>query len=448
MPATSVLPGLRIALLLCCALLVSCDATGPIATEDVPPGEPARTVIRVAATNDMLTPLMISEFERSNPAIHIERVEPRQYPLFRQEQKAEPELPDILSIPIEDFPYYAREGIAMDLSSYTKGNPSFDRDGLFPIADFFRYENGRHGEGPLFGFLRGWSPGSALLYNRSLFDAARLAYPDPDEPMTWKQLLAAVQALTVAHDGQPVQYGLGLLGESSIMNPSIYRLQMAQLGKSPWYDNDNKADFTNEESRRVFAYWNEALQDRLGPSWMNRVTDTAEQLFLTNRLALLIADYPFAMRLEQTGLDTDNIGIAPLPVFEDGQRASPFHSKSAAVIHAGTRHPEAAWTVFEWYMTGRQAEEWTAQGNEFPVPRAQLSLLPVSSSWSRSVIAHFQAQLPYVQALPDFNPYLTEEVLDNLFDKSLAPVVFGQSTLQSAMYRLTQDANFEIQENK
>lgn len=442
------MPDLRNAFLLCCAMLflVSCDASGPVATEEPPPGETPKTVIRVSVTNDMLTPLMISEFERSNPSIQIERVEPRQYPLFHQEQTTD--LPDILSIPIEDFPYYAREGLAMDLGGYTEGNPSFERAGLFPVADFFRYEGGRHGTGRLFGFLKGWSPGSALLYNKSLFDAARLAYPDPDKPMTWEQLLSAARTLTVAQDGQPVQYGLGMLGESSIMNPFIYRLQMAQLDKSPWYDNDNKADFTNEESRQVFAYWNEVLQDMLGPNPMNRVTDTAEQLFLSGKLALLIADYPFAMRLDQTGLDTNPIGIAPLPVYEDGRRTSPFQSKSAAIIHAGTKYPEAAWTVFEWLMTGSQAEDWAAQGNEFPVSQAQLPMLPVSSPWSRSVIAHFRAQLPYVQPLPDFNPYLTEEVLDSLFDKCLAPVIFGQSTLQSAMYRLTQDTNFEIQENK
>lgn len=455
---------LRKVLLICCCAalgLVSCDtpaptpipdmAADPVITTGLPPGEAkaetARTVIRFAATNDMLTPMMISDFEKVYPLIHIERVEPRQYPLLDQEQEAG-KMPDILSIPLEDFPYYAREGLALNLGDYATGNPAFEQSGLFPVANFFRYEDGRHGSGSLFGFLKGWSPGSALLYNKSLFDAAQLAYPDPKAPMTWEELLAAMRALTVRLDGRPVQYGLGQPGASSIMNPYMYRLQMAQLEKTPWYDHYNKADFTNEQSKRIFTYWMDVLQGELGPSPMNRVTASAEELFLTGKLALLIADYPFAMQLEQTGIDLSRIGIAPLPVFEDGRRVSPFQSKSVAIVHAGTKHPEAAWTVFAWYMTGRQAEDWALQGGEFPVSRAQLQNLPISSPWTSGVAAHFRAQLPYVEPLPDFNPYLTEEVLDNLFDKCLTPVYFRQSELQNALYRLTQETNFEIQENR
>ncbi len=426
-------------------MLVACRNANPLQSDLHTVQETAKTEISIAATNDNLTPLMISEFESNHPGIHLKRVEPNPYLLLNPNSIAD--VPDIISISLEDFPYYAQQGAALNLGPYVKDNAAFDSEALFPIVNFFRYNGSQHGSGDLYGFLKGWSPGSVLLYHKSLFDAADLPYPEREQPMTWDELLEISRSLTIKHEEKHDQYGFGVLDENSIMNQNMYLLQMAQLGKTPWYSNYNKADFTSDESKRIFQYWNQVLQYEIGPDPMNLVTNSSKELFLEGKLAILMADYGFAMQVEQSALDPRDIGFAPLPLYENGKHVLPFQSKSAAIIYSKTEHPDAAWKVFEWYLTGQPAREWVTMHNEFPVSKAEASDLYASSAWSRQVLNFFQQQINMVQPFPDFNPYVTNRVMNNLFDKYLIPVYFHKVELQTAMYKLSQDVYFEIQDH-
>ncbi|MFC7681393.1 ABC transporter substrate-binding protein [Paenibacillus sp. GCM10028914] len=405
-----------------------------------------KAVIHFSVSNDRLTPSMISEFEKNNPTISIQRVDPKQYYMLNHEKSIE-QL-DIISISVEDFPYYVGQGLAMNLSPYMNKNPLFAEELISPDLSFLKFENKAQGKGEYFGFLNGWFPGYILLFNKSLFDAAGVDYLDSDQPMTWNQLLELAQKLTIKKDGQLEQYSFGIAGQKTMIDLPLYLLQMEQLGKTPWYDQHNKADFTSDESKTIFEYWNKALQANLGPNLMNQVTEMPEQLFLDNRLAILMVDYGFAMQMEQSKGELSNYGIAPTPVFENGKSIHPILTKSAAIIQAKTKYPNEAWKVFEWFFTGEHTQQWVMNGNELPVFKADLDKLPQSTEWTKQVAEYYQSIIPYSRSVLDFNPHLPVGVVNNIFDKYLVPVYFGKSEFKMMLYSITQDVNFQIENSR
>lgn len=436
-----------LSLIIVSALLNSCESSSNSETDNLTEDPIShKTVINFSVSNDRLTPSMISEFEKNNPTISIQRVDPKQYYMLNHEKSIE-QL-DIITISVEDFPYYVQHGLAMNLSPYMNKNPLFSEELISPKLNFLKYENEVQGKGDYFGFINGWSPGYILLFNKTLFDAAGVDYFDGNQPITWNQLLELAQKLTIMKEGELKQYSFGIAGQKTIIDLSLYMLQMEQLGKSPWYDHYNKADFTSDESKTIFEYWNKALQANLGPNPMNQVMEMPEQLFLDNQLAILMVDYGFAMQMEQRKGELSTYGIAPMPVFEDGKSIHPILTKSAALIQAKTKYPDEAWKVFEWFFTGEHTQQWVMNGNELPVFKTNLAKLPKSTEWTKQITEYYEAIIPYSHSVLNFNPHLPVGVVNNIFDKYLVPVYFGKSEFKMVLYSITQDANFQIENSK
>lgn len=167
------------------------------------------TVIRVGTGDggDGLTPhhQIIQNFEDQNSDIlvQLEAVAGRDYYARLLTQLAAKQAPDIMQIGDDAVPSFVEKGAFVPLDDYMK-SANFDASIYLPGLLAPGQVNGKQYLLPKDYSLLG------VYYNKKLFDAAGLPYPQ--EGWTWDDLLATAQKLTKDenNDGNPEVWGLQL----------------------------------------------------------------------------------------------------------------------------------------------------------------------------------------------------------------------------------------------
>ena len=134
---------------------------------------------------------LCEEFMSQHPGIEVEVMnEPGDRAMDKlQAMVAAGNPPDVMSIHGAYFMPLAAKGALLDLEPVVS-DPQFDLKDFYPgLVDQCRYE------GKLFSLPR-YTSVYVLFYNKDLFDAAGLKYPDGN--WTWDDYLAAAKKLTVS----------------------------------------------------------------------------------------------------------------------------------------------------------------------------------------------------------------------------------------------------------
>ncbi len=196
-------------LILVVALSACYAPTGPVGGP-APAGEEAGAVILRAGTGDSgegLTPhqTIIAAFEDQHPGIlvQLEAVAGRDYYTRLLTQIAAKRAPDIMQIGDDAVPSFVEKGAFLPLDECLAGL-GFDTGVYLPGL----LEPGKV-NGQLYLLPKDYST-LAVYYNKKLFDAAGVPYPEAG--WTWDDLLATAQALTkdTDGDGQTDVYGIQL----------------------------------------------------------------------------------------------------------------------------------------------------------------------------------------------------------------------------------------------
>ncbi|MFA7373400.1 MAG: extracellular solute-binding protein, partial [bacterium] len=106
------------------------------------------------------------------------------------------------------LPPLVQKNSVADLSPFIK-KEGVDLGQYFPaLLDGLRYNGGIYGLPIYYGT-------NALVYNKDIFDAAHLPYPD--SKWTWNDFRATARKLTVRKEGKPAQYGALLPGSMDVV---------------------------------------------------------------------------------------------------------------------------------------------------------------------------------------------------------------------------------------
>ena len=114
--------------------------------------------------------------------------------------KAAGDMPDIFYVGPEAVASYVDDGFIQPLDNLV--DTSVVNDLWGSVGSAYRY-NGKvagSGEGSLYALPKDFST-FAFAYNKDLFDAAGLDYPDPANPYTWDEFVEVCKALTKDTDG-------------------------------------------------------------------------------------------------------------------------------------------------------------------------------------------------------------------------------------------------------
>jgi multiple sugar transport system substrate-binding protein len=181
-----------------------------------------------------------------------------------------------------------------------------------------------------------------VWYNKKLFDAAGVAYPQAG--WTWADFQAAADKLT--------NRAKGVYGTVAEMNgQQTYYNTIYQAGGQV-ITADGKSGYTDPKTIEGLKFWTDLVAKKDAPS-VQQMSDTAPiNMFETGKVAMYWAGSWNIPAFAQSSVKND-IDVAPLPV---GEKAATIINGLCNVVYAKTKHPDEA-QKFEAFLSSQQAQE-------------------------------------------------------------------------------------------
>ncbi len=192
-----------------------------------------------------------------------------------------------------------------------------------------------------------------VYYNRDLFDAAGVPYPE--EGWTWDEFLSAAKALTRDLDGDGLtdQHGLGVENSLIRFTPFIW-----QAGGELVDDLDRPTRLTIDtpEAREAIQFFIDlSLVHKVVPTEAEVLAVSDEDRFINGTTAMLLQSRRVVPTLRQ--IETFTWDVAPLPQHEEA--AGILHS-DAYCMSATTENQEVAWRFIE-FANGPEGQQFAAR---------------------------------------------------------------------------------------
>ncbi len=247
--------------------------------------------------------------------------------------------PDVFAMDGPLFPDYQSRDVLLDLKPYIDKS-GYDLGQLADqaVADFKT-------AGGQFGLPRDLNV-IALFYNKKMFDAASLPYPD--DTWDWAKLVEVGKKLTVDSNGDGKTDQWGLYTETSDMENYWSSLVWQNGGDVLAPDRKSTVLGTDQAVGGI-----QFLQDLI---WKNKIVpdpalfaETGDA-FEQGKAAMEINGSWLVATDQAAGLD---FGIAPLPTGPAGRATS--INPTGAVVYAGSKSPAAAWE-FAKYLASPAAQ--------------------------------------------------------------------------------------------
>ena len=294
--------------------------------------------------------------------------------------------PDVFAMDGPLFPDYQSRDVLLDLK------PMIDRDGydLGQLADQavadFTTPDGQ------FGLPRDLNV-IALYYNKAMFDAASVPYPD--DTWDWAKLVEVAHKLTVDtnSDGKPDQWGF--YTETSDME-NYWSSLVWQNGGDIIAPDGKSTVLGSDEAVAGLQF----LQDLI---WKEKVMPDPA----------LFADVGDAFEMGKAAMEANGswlvptheaagieLGIAPLPKGSAGQATS--INPTGAVVYANTKSPEAAWAFVKYLASPVAQTKLMELRASLPANKEVLAGPYASSFDGAKVLAD---SLAYAHIKPSFKGY-------------------------------------------
>ncbi|MBM0066570.1 ABC transporter substrate-binding protein [Alkalicoccobacillus gibsonii] len=302
--------------------------------------------------------LVIDEFEKENPGI---RVRLQIIPQGEIDQKLQTmiaggNVPDVWSPNWADsgFGSYYALGALKDLTPYLEQDPHVT-DGIDEtLLDIYKNEEGTFG-------LPALSMGSALYYNKDLFDEAGLEYPPTDwedKSWDWDTMIETAQAIT-NNDLPPTQRIYGLLNENTPNKDSWY------FGGDFFSDEAYETGQMEEPQVTMNPRNREAIQKRFELINEHEVMPPQSEIaalsqlsdpFLSGRVGMVLKGGWGTKQYAGTDM---NWGIAAYPYSND-EREIPIYVDPWSISEQ-SQNPDEAWEFLKFLMDPDKAAKWLVE---------------------------------------------------------------------------------------
>ncbi len=233
------------------------------------------------------------------------------------------------------LPVYASAGALLPIDSIVGGDGGVDLAN-YPasLIDMYQWDGSQYGIPRDFDTI-------ALFYNKDIFDAAGVAYPD--DTWTWETFRSVSEQLTDAGAGV---WGAGL---QTSWQENYYNF-IYQNGGKLLNDDLTNSEVGSPEASEAFVYLAGFFADELTPSIaVQQSNPVADSLFPAGQVAMLPGG---SFRAGTYGAADANIDVAPLPMGKE--RATVTHGL-ANVIWASGSNPGASLELVK-FLAGPDAE--------------------------------------------------------------------------------------------
>lgn len=374
---------------------------------------------------------MEEAFEAANPDIEIELLQ-TDVARFRA-MVAVGNPPDIMRCAEEWIPYIAMQGLALDLTPYFKRSKLLRISDFMPIMEKYKY-NGKY-----YGMIKDWSPVGIGYYNKEIFSAAGLPYPSPTEPMSFKEIADLARKLQKTQGNKIL-----IRGMSYWTPPDQIRLALLTTGEKLYSDGGTRINLTkNKRAREIAKFWFDCAKERLVESPLSPTETLASSLFSGGRMAMLFFGYWYGSIVE-TEKTKGKIGVMASPVWDKKlPRISPCAFITGGFISSKTKHPEAAFRVFEWFFGGPPARERARMGWGVPALRSLQGLVTKNTPFEKERQLNLETELKYLRYV-DHSPYILPTVFDDAVMKYYTMALKGEIGFEEYLAYVERDVNQAI----
>lgn len=225
---------------------------------------------------------------------------------------------------------FIENGIAYKLTDLIANDPEFKIEDFAPaILDYFK-----DSKGDIY-MLPGAYDVQRIYYNKNLFDAAGIAYPEDD--WTWDEFKSIAEALT---KGDGVEKEFGFLADTPwyVFMPYVWA-----NGGNLWSEDGTKCVLNQKEAVEALDWYADFMRKGYSPSpsQLSGMGMSVGDMFTTGKVAMVSSggwDIPYFNEI--TSFEW---GQVALPAGPNG-RATTLHL-AMNLISAKTQDPELAW---EW----------------------------------------------------------------------------------------------------
>lgn len=337
--------------------VVQQQITQQVVVTATPATAPLAGTVRVGSweSADALIPYnnAITAFQKLYPGVTIQLESvPTDYGTKLLAEVASGTAPDIIEVGDGDPSNFVSKGMLEPLTDYISGkigNNPLDMSVFYPnIASI-----GNVG-GTQYLLTKDYSP-LVLYYNKSLFDAASVAYPT--DSWTWTDMLTAAQKLTVTAGGKATQWGIqipdgwGSAAWTRGIQPLIYENGGSLL--SP--DGSMATGYLDSDATVAAIQWFVDLFNKyhVAPTDADAAALQGQDLFATAKVAML-----WTGRWPLSGYEQDpklNFGTAMLP--QGTQRGNSI-CWSGFGLYTKSQNKEAAWAFLKFMTADQGAQEF------------------------------------------------------------------------------------------
>ena len=298
--------------------------------------------------------------------------------------------PDVFAMDAPLYMDWQSRGVLLNLQPYLEAEPGI-LDGVYPITlEAYKTADG------IFGLPRDFQT-IVLYYNKDMFDAAGVAYPD--DTWTYDDLRSAAKILTLDKDGDGATDQWGFWDGGYDMEPFWGALVWAYGG-----DVINAA----EGKTLIGSPQATAAFDLMHAMWVTDKSMPSEQQlaqygwdgFLSGVAAMGVSGHWSVPEYSQV---TFNWDIAPMPMGPAG-RATSVNS-AGFVIAKDSAHPDAAWEFVKYAFSDAGQSELAKIGLAIPVRKSVAESDAYLGQATKIDHSLYVAALGYARLKPVFKGY-------------------------------------------
>jgi multiple sugar transport system substrate-binding protein len=397
-------------ILLAGLILSSCTNMGTTVQEDT--GNVHLTYMTWNASGKDGMDAVARAFEEENPGITVEvQVTPwDQYWPKLEASALGGSMPDLFIMHSQEIAKYAEGDVLMDLTDAVNDSELVDMS-KYPqdIVDVYSTDE------QILGVPRDFDT-IGLWYNKEIFDAAGIAYPD--DTWTWETLLDT--ALELTNEEEEI-YGL----LAPVNNQEGYYSFLFQNGGYVLSEDKKQSGFREPETIEAMQFYVDlSLKYGVSPTAAQFADNDRMVYFQSGRAAMGTFGSYQASTFSRNEYTAEHVDVAPLPKGE--RRATVYHGVANS-MSAQTPHPEEAWKFLE-FMSSEEG-----QG--------------IMGEHGVTMPAHEDAGDAYINAYPQYNlepvldqvefgefkPYsIRTAVWSDSENELLMPVFSGERTVEEA----------------
>jgi multiple sugar transport system substrate-binding protein len=336
-------------------------------------------------------------------------------------------LPDVFWMHSNQAQKYMENGLLLDLTDKIAASDKVDLNNYYADIVSLYTSDGKQYAMPKDIDTIG------LWYNKTMFDAAGLAYPDAT--WTYETLYETAKKLT-KEDGS--QYGYAA---NTGNNQDSYYNAIYAYGGYVISDDKKTSGYDDPKTIAAMQVFEKMLNENISPSLQMLSENGTEVLFESGKVAMITQGSWMVPAFRDNEYTSANCDVAVLPTGPDGTRVSLYNGLGWAAAANGS-NTDAAWSLIEYLSTE------AAQLKQAELGVTMSSFQGKSEEWKNAVPGfNLQAYVDMLSSTLVFRPYSRSTTTwEDMATEEFKAAWTGDATMEETCKKIAASMNQTLSE--